>query len=118
MLRGSIGNTFSPSVWVHSEVVLKYVGRKLLIGPKKYEVIREGFLWSLSERVKPIIIYIDQDPIAILKDYDHLTFKNIYDCRETLRTDQRVIEMVVCDPSLVSTNIVQYTASLPRKYRK
>ena len=98
--------------------LFKYVGRKLLIGPKKYEVIREGFLWSLSERVKPIIIYIDQDPIAILKDYDHLTFKNIYDCRETLRTDQRVIEMVVCDPSLVSTNIVQYTASLPRKYRK
>lgn len=118
MLRGSIGNTLSPSVWVHSDVVLQYAGRMFFVGPKKYEVIRSDFLWALSERVKPIIVYINQEPNRQLVDYEHLRFNNFNECRETLRRDQRVIEMVVDDPTLVSNYFVQYTASLSRKYRR
>ena len=108
MYKGDISNTESPTLWVHSNVLIREDGRMFFIGPKKYKVIRKDWLWSVSYFAKPIIIYINTARHIDLIDYRSLCFSDFNECKEALRRDQRAIEMVVENPNLVSRDIVLY----------
>jgi len=114
MMRGSIANTLSPTLWIHSDCVLKYEGRVFLVGPKKYALQNESWLWGVSYLLRPVIVYIGQEPNKLLSDYDSLTFDTFAECRDALRRNHRAVEMVVNDPALVTSETVLYTSSLKR----
>ena len=111
MLRGSLSNTQSPTIWIHSDVLIREDGRVLLVGPKKYKVIRKDWLWAISYFVKPVIVYIDTAQHIDLIDYDKLFFDSFNECKDALRRDQRAVELVVEDPNLVSRDIVLYSTN-------
>ena len=114
MMRGRIANTLSPTLWIHSDCVLKYEGRFMFIGPKKYSLKNESWLWGVTYILRPVIIYIEQEPNNLLSDYDNLTFDTFAECRNALRRNHRAVEMVVADPNLVTQDTVLFTPSLKR----
>jgi|13_taG_2_1085334.scaffolds.fasta_scaffold09581_7 hypothetical protein len=108
MFKGDLANTTQPHIWVHSDVVVKLVGRKFFIGPKKYELVNQSWLWSLTYFATPIIIYINQ-PKFIGMTYESLIFNSFQEAKEAMRIDNRVLEMIVVDRSLVSSNVNLYS---------
>jgi hypothetical protein len=114
MLKGSLANTHLPSLWVHSDVLLKDEGRRFLIGPKIKTVQHKDWLWAISYFVKPILVYIDSDINPLLKDYDSLSFVNFNECRESLYRSQRSVELVVVDPKLVCRDVVLFNKNVSR----
>ena len=114
MIRGALSNTLSPSLWVHSEVLLTHGKRYLLIGPKRETVHRLNWLWAVSHFAKPVIIYIDRAPSPLLKDYDHLRFDTFTQCKESLRRDYRAVEIVVDDPNLACDVASLYNPNIKR----
>ncbi len=107
MFKGNLANTTQPQIWVHSDVVLKALGRKYIVGPRQYELINQSWLWSLTYFATPVIIYINQ-PIFIGLTYQSYIFDSFQKAKDELRLDNRVLEMVVVDPLLVCTNISLY----------
>ena len=107
MYKGDLSNTTQPHIWVHSDVVVEYTGRKFYVGPKQYELINQSWLWSLTYFAKPIIIYINQ-PVFIGLTYESKIFDSFQQVKDELRLDNRVLEMIVADPSMVSNNISLY----------
>jgi len=114
MIRGSIANTLSPTLWIHSDCVLEYKGRFLYIGKKQYALKNESWLWGVTYLLRPIIVYIDETPNSLLADFDHLTFETFNECRDALRRNHRAVEMVVNDVNLVCSETVLFTSSLKR----
>lgn len=114
MMRGDIANVLVPTLWIHSDVVLEYKGRWMKIGKKQYQLKNESWLWGVTYLLQPIIIYINESPNSLLKDFNHLTFESLTECRDALRCNHRAVEMVVADPMLVTHDIVLYTPSLQR----
>ena len=114
MILGSISNTLHPTLWVHSDVLVEYVGRKFLIGAKQYQAINQSWLWSISYFVRPVVVYIDAKPNSLLSDYDHLIFGSFQECRDALRRDLRAVELVVADPMLVCHNVTLFSPSIKR----
>jgi len=108
MFKGDLANTTNPTLWVHSDVLIKTGKRFLFIGPKKRKIIRKDWLWSVSYFARPIIIYIDTPIHQDLFEYDSLYFSNFNACKDALRVDQQAIELVVDDPFLLSKDIVLY----------
>lgn len=114
MMRGQIANTVSPTLWIHSDCVLEYKGRWWFIGTKQFSLKNESWLWGVSYLLRPVIVYIDEPPNPLLREYDHLTFDTFASCREALRRNHRAVEMVVNDRSLVTDCTVLFTSSLRR----
>ena len=114
MMRGNIANTVVPTLWIHSDCVLEYTGRWLYIGTKQYSKKNESWLWGVSYLLRPVIVYIDQEPNKLLSEYDSLQFTNFKECRDALRRNHRAVEMVVADPNLVCSETVLFTSSLKR----
>ena len=107
MYKGNLSNTTQPHIWVHSDVVVKCLGRKFYVVPKQYELINQSWLWSLTYFATPIIIYINQ-PKFIGLTYESIIFDSFQQAKDELRLDNRVSEMIVADPSLVCTDINLY----------
>lgn len=114
MMRGSIANTVVPTLWIHSDCVLTSKGRWFKIGKKQYTLKNQSWLWGVTYLLKPIIVYIDEEPNSLLSDYEYLTFKTFTECRDALRRDHRAVELVVINPSLVCSDTILFTPSLKR----
>lgn len=114
MMRGSIANTLSPTLWIHSDCLIEYKGRWMRIGKKQYALKNESWLWGVTYLLRPVIIYINEEPNQLLSDFDSLTFDTFSECRDALRRNHRAVEMVVADPLLVCTDTVLFTSSLKR----
>ena len=114
MRRGSLSNTLNPTLWVHSEVLLKQGKRILFVGPHRYTTQREDWLWAISYFLQPVVIYVGTKPNILLDDYDHLYFDNFAEARTALRRDLRAVEMVVNDPLLVCDGCTLYESNIKR----
>lgn len=114
MIRGSLSNNLLPTLWVHSDVLIECQGRKLFIGPKKYSLKNQSWLWSISYFVKPLVVFIGDSPNKLLQDYEYLVFNNFQECKDALRRDSRAVELVVNDPTLVSHEVVLFSPSIKR----
>ena len=114
MMRGQIANTLHPTLWVHSDVLLEYTGRKLYVGPKTYKLTNQSWLWAISYFVKPVIVYINEQPNKLLADYEHIVFNNFNECKDALRRDHRAVELVVVDPMLTCHEVTLFTSSIKR----
>lgn len=114
MMRGSLSNTLSPTLWIHSDVLLLKGKRVLLIGPYRYSVQREDWLWAISYFLRPVIIYVGEKPNSLLLEYDHLCFDTFAEAKTALRRDQRAVEMVVNNPTLVCDGCTLFEPNIKR----
>ena len=114
MMRGSLSNTLSSTLWIHSDVLLRQGKRVLFVGPHRYTTQRDSWLWAVSYLLKPVVIYIGNKPHPLLDDYDHLYFDDFSQARTALRRDYRAVEMVVNDPSLVCDGCTLFESNLKR----
>lgn len=114
MMRGSLSNTLLPTLWVHSDVLIRCTGRRLLIGPKKYELLNQDWLWGVSYFVQPVVVFVGETPNKLLNDYPYIVFPDFYACRDALRRDTRAVEMVTTNEAWVSGEIVSFSNNLKR----
>ena len=114
MIKGDLANTLPMTLWIHSEVLLEYQGRKLLIGPKKYLLKRQDWLWSMTYFLKPVIIYIDEEPNPLLSGYECKRFDTMRSCIHNLRQSKRAVHLVVDNPIHLTDDVVLFDYDIKR----
>lgn len=115
MIKGDLSNTLQMTLWIHSEVVLEDQGRRFLIGPKRYLLKRQDWLWSVSHFLKPVIIYIDTKPSPLLDGFEYKTFKTMSSCINNLRQSKRAVHLIVDDPIHLTDEVVLFDYDI-KKY--
>jgi len=114
MIKGNLSNTLPMTLWVHSNVLLESKGRRFFVGPKKYMLKRQDWLWSITYFVKPVIIYINESPNYLLSDYESKHFETMHSCIHNLRQSKRAIHLIVDDPIYLTDDVVLFDYDIKR----
>jgi len=114
MIKGNLSNTMSMTIWIHSEVLLDYKGRTLYVGPKKYLLKRQDWLWAITCLIKPVIIYIKEEPNKLLSGYESKQFETMQDCIQNIRHSKRAVHLVVDNPLHLTDDVVLFDYNIKR----